>query len=109
MPNWIEGVVKFRGKHNDLKKFLDETHNMVVYLEEKLNADAKNKEIQEAWVDAKINYARAIWTEHDNLGGRKILDEVIAKKIGSQDQLATLYWVYAQMHLERNENKEALK
>ena len=93
----------------DLKKFLEETQNMVTYLEEKLNADSKNKEIQEAWVDAKINYARAIWTEHDNLGGRKILDEVIAKKIGSQDQLATLYWVYAQMHLERNENKEALK
>lgn len=93
----------------DLKKFLDETQNMVVYLEEKLNVDAKNKEIQEAWVDAKINYARAVWTEHDNLGGRKILDEIIAKKIGSQDQLATLYWVYAQMHLERNENKEALK
>lgn len=24
MPNWIEGVVKFRGKYNDLKKFLEE-------------------------------------------------------------------------------------
>lgn len=24
MPNWVEGVVKFRGKCNDLKKFLEE-------------------------------------------------------------------------------------
>ena len=24
MPNWVEGVVKFRGKYNDLKKFLEE-------------------------------------------------------------------------------------
>ena len=24
MPNWLEGVVKFRGKYNDLKKFLEE-------------------------------------------------------------------------------------
>lgn len=24
MPNWLEGVVKFRGKHNDIKKFLEE-------------------------------------------------------------------------------------
>lgn len=24
MPNWVEGVVKFRGKYNDLKRFLEE-------------------------------------------------------------------------------------
>lgn len=24
MPNWVEGIVKFRGKYNDLKKFLEE-------------------------------------------------------------------------------------
>lgn len=24
MPNWVEGVVKFRGKYNDIKKFLKE-------------------------------------------------------------------------------------
>lgn len=24
MPNWLEGVVKFRGKYNDIKKFLEE-------------------------------------------------------------------------------------
>ena len=24
MPNWVEGVVKFRGKYNDIKKFLEE-------------------------------------------------------------------------------------
>lgn len=24
MPNWVEGVVKFRGKYDDIKKFLEE-------------------------------------------------------------------------------------
>lgn len=24
MPNWVEGVVKFRGKYNNIKKFLEE-------------------------------------------------------------------------------------
>ena len=24
MPNWVEGIIKFRGKYNDLKRFLEE-------------------------------------------------------------------------------------
>lgn len=93
----------------DLKTFLNKTNEMQAYLEGALKADPKNSKIQEAWVDTQVNLARATWTEHDNPGARKILDKVIKRKIGTPDQLANLYWVYAQMHLERKENKEALK
>lgn len=93
----------------DLKTFLFKTQEMVDFLEGMMNENSQDSEIQMAWVDAKINHARALWTEHQNLEGRKILDQVIEKKIGSDDQLATLYWVYSLMHLERKENTEALK
>jgi soluble lytic murein transglycosylase len=38
-----------------------------------------------------------------------MLDEVIAKKIGTQNQLATLYWVYGSLHVESKEVLEGLK
>ena len=93
----------------DLKTFLAKTYEM----EKFLNAEvAKNPEDQitiESWVDSKILLARAVWTEHQNLEARKILDELIATNLGSENQKANTQYIYGQLHLENKENTEALK
>lgn len=92
----------------DLKTFMEKTGEMELFLRQLLDLDPDNVKLQEAWVDAKINYARAVWTEHMNEEARLILDDVLERKIGNANQLATLFWVYGSLHIESKENNEAL-
>lgn len=92
----------------NLKVFLEKTGEMELYLRQLLDEAPDDGKLQEAWVEAKLNYARAIWTEHMNAEARVILDDIIERKIGTQNQLATVYWVYGSLHGESKENNEAL-
>jgi soluble lytic murein transglycosylase len=92
----------------NLKMFLEKTGEMELFLRQLLLETPEDEKLQEAWVEAKINYARAIWTEHMNAEARTILDDIIERKIGTQNQLATVYWIYGSLHVESKENKEAL-
>ncbi len=92
----------------DLKMFMEKTGEMELFLRQLLDNESGNTKLQEAWVDAKINYARAVWTEHMNAEARIILEDVIERKIGNANQLATLYWVYGSLHVESKEYPEAL-
>lgn len=93
----------------DLKMFMEKTGEMELFLRQLLDNDPTDIKLQEAWVEAKINYARAVWTEHMNAEARLILEDVIEKNIGNSTQMATLYWVYGSLHVESKENKEALE
>lgn len=93
----------------DLKTFMEKTGEMELFLRQLLDNEPGDTKLQEAWVDAKINYARAVWTEHMNAEARVILEDVIERKIGNANQLATVYWVYGSLHVESKENKEALE
>ena len=92
----------------DLKTFLEKTGEMELFLRQLLELDPDDTKLQEAWVDAKLTYARAVWTEHLNAEARALLDDIIMKKIGNANQMATVYWVYGSLHVESKENAEAL-
>ncbi|MBC7712352.1 MAG: lytic transglycosylase domain-containing protein [Rhizobacter sp.] len=92
----------------NLKTFLEKTGEMELYLRQLLDESPEDAKLQEAWVDAKINYARAVWTEHMNEEARAILEDVLERKIGTSTQIANIYWIYGSLHLESKENKEAL-
>ena len=66
----------------NLSAFLDKTGEMELFIRQLLELNPSDKEIQEAWVDSKINYARAVWTEHMNAEARIILDDIILSKLG---------------------------
>ena len=93
----------------DLKSFLEKTGEMELYLRQLLDQNPDDAKLQEAWVEAKISYARAIWTEHLNSEARIILEDILERKIGTENQLATVYWIYGSLHIESKENNEALK
>ena len=92
----------------DLKTFMEKTGEMELFLRQLLDESPDDTKIQEAWVEAKLSYARAVWTEHMNAEARIILDDVIERKIGNANQMATIYWVYGSLHVESKENLEAL-
>lgn len=92
----------------DLKMFLEKTGEMELFLRQLLDENPDDTKLQEAWVEAKLNFARATWTEHQNAEARLMLDEILERKLGNSNQLATLYWVYGSLHLESKENIEAL-
>jgi len=92
----------------DLKTFMEKTGEMELFLRQLLEQEPDDTKLQEAWVDAKLNYARAVWTEHMNAEARALLDEIIERKIGNANQMATVYWVYGSLHVESKENNEAL-
>lgn len=92
----------------DLKTFMEKTGEMELFLRQLLEASPDDTKLQEAWVDAKLNYARAVWTEHMNAEARLLLEDIIERKIGNSNQLATVYWVYGSLHVESKENNEAL-
>jgi soluble lytic murein transglycosylase len=93
----------------DLKTFLLKTAEMESFLKNLLEASPDDIKLQEAWVEAKITYARAVWTEHQNKEARQILEDILFRQIGSPNQLATLYWVYGSLHIESKEILEGLK
>jgi soluble lytic murein transglycosylase len=92
----------------NLKAFLEKTGEMELFLRQLLEDSPDDLKLQEAWVDAKTNYARAVWTEHMNTEARLLLDDIIERKIGNANQMATVYWVYGSLHVESKENIEAL-
>lgn len=92
----------------DLKTFMEKTGEMELFLRQLLEENPEDSKLQEAWVDAKLNYARAVWTEHMNTEARLLLEDIIERKIGNANQMATVYWVYGSLHVESKENLEAL-
>ncbi|MBY0414405.1 MAG: lytic transglycosylase domain-containing protein [Bdellovibrionales bacterium] len=92
----------------DLKTFLEKTGEMELFLRQLLDETPEDTKLQEAWIEAKLNYARAIWTEHMNAEARLLLEDIIERKIGTPNQMATVYWVYGSLHVEAKENSEAL-
>ena len=92
----------------DLKTFMEKTGEMELFLRQLLDQEPDDNKLQEAWVEAKINYARAVWTEHMNPEARALLEDILERKIGSNNQLATVYWIYGSLHIESKENNEAL-
>lgn len=92
----------------NLKEFLVKTGEMEGWLKNMVALNPEDLSLQEAWIDGKIAYARAVWTEHQNQEARKILEEALATKMGRPDQLATIYWVYGNLHIEVKENQLAI-
>jgi soluble lytic murein transglycosylase len=92
----------------NLKAYLEKTGEMELFLRQLLEDNPDDTKLQEAWVDAKLNYARAVWTEHMNAEARLLLEDIIERKVGNAGQMATVYWVYGSLHVESKENIEAL-
>jgi soluble lytic murein transglycosylase len=92
----------------DLSIFLQKTGEMELYLRQLLATSPDDASLQEAWIEAKINYARAIWTEHLNEDAKSILEDIYESKMGNINQLATVDWIYGLIHLESKNNNEAL-
>lgn len=93
----------------DLKTFLIKTSEMEEFLKSEMEKNPDDQKTIEYWVDSKIAYAKAIWTDHKNLEARKILDELIASQKGSINQMASIQLTYGSLHLEVKENASALK
>ncbi len=93
----------------DLKTFLTKTYEMEKFLKNELENSPKDRKTQEAWVESKIALARAIWTNHQNKEARVVLEEILGKKLGTQNQLATTQYLYGSLYLENKESNEALK
>ncbi len=92
----------------NLKLFLDKTFEMEKFLNT-LRHSNPSEENNEAWSDSVIGLARAVWTDHRNNEAQKILDNFLMAKVGSPNQLATVYWLYGSLNLENKESIKALK
>ncbi len=93
----------------DLKTFLAKTYEMESFLKDEHEKNLNDQKTIDAWADSQIALARAVWTNHQNYDARKILDELIAAKMGTPNQQATAQYLYGSLHLENKENAEALK
>lgn len=97
----------------DLKTFLEKTYEMETFLKEEMDKNSEKSpegdKIEEAWAEAKIALARAVWTEHRNQEARDILNELIQSKKGTPNHQAQAQYIFGALHLENKENKEALK
>lgn len=89
--------------------FIEKTSEMELFIRQLLGLKPNDKELQEAWIDAKINYSRAVWTDHNNELAKEILTDALEAKIGTSSQLAMIYWIYGQIHLEEKENNNAVE
>jgi soluble lytic murein transglycosylase len=92
----------------NLKTFLLKTFEMEEFLKAELGKNPEDKKSIEHWVDSKIALAKAVWTEHKNQEARKILDELIASKMGSVNQLANTQLIYGSLYQESKEMTQAL-
>lgn len=93
----------------DLKTYLLKTQEMEEFLKGELQKNPEDQKTQEYWVDAKIAFLKAVWTDHRNADARKILEELIASKLGSVNQMASMQLIFGSLHLELKENTSALK
>ena len=91
-----------------LKKFLEKTYKMEAFLKNEFQKNPDDQKTQEAWVDAKLALARAVWTEHQALDAQKILDNLLSTKLGNNNQKANIRFVYGSLLLESKKNKDAL-
>jgi soluble lytic murein transglycosylase len=92
----------------DLKTFLLKTFEMEQFLKGEMEKNPEDKKFIEHWVDSKITLAKAVWTDQKNKEARKILNELIATKLGSVNQQAYSQLIYGSLHQESKENTEAL-
>lgn len=93
----------------DLKTFLEKTFEMEEFLKQEMEKNPEDNKVIEHWVDAKIALVKAVWTDHQNAEARKLLEEMIATKLGSNNQQAMMQLIFGSLHLESKENAEALK
>lgn len=94
----------------DLKTFLEKTYEMEKFLKDEMEKDeTQSEKLEQAWAQARIALARAVWTEHRNPEARDILNVLVESKKGSKDQLALSHYLLGALHLESKQNKEALK
>ncbi|MDD4973707.1 MAG: lytic transglycosylase domain-containing protein [Bacteriovorax sp.] len=93
----------------DLKTFLLKTFEMEEFLKGEMKKNPEDKKSIEHWVDSKIALAKAVWTEQKNQEARKILDELIATKLGNINQLASTQLTYGSLYQESKEMTSALK
>lgn len=93
----------------DLKTFLLKTYEMEAFLKAEMQNNPNDQKTILHWVDSKIALTKAVWTDQQNLEARKILDELIATKLGTTNQLAHTQLIYGSLHMESKQNTEALK
>ncbi len=93
----------------DLKSFLVKTFEMESFLHKLKQQNPHDLKTIEAWAEAKIALARAVWTDHQNIKARKILDELLKSKLGNDNQKALAHYVYGSLYIENKENQKALK
>ncbi|MBC7537213.1 MAG: lytic transglycosylase domain-containing protein, partial [Bacteriovorax sp.] len=92
----------------DLKTFLLKTYEMEKFLKGEMGKNPDDKKLTEFWVDSKIALTKAVWTDQKNKEARKILNELIASKLGSVNQQAYSQLIYGSLQQESKENTEAL-
>ncbi|MBC7538129.1 MAG: hypothetical protein H7281_04870, partial [Bacteriovorax sp.] len=92
----------------DLKTFLLKTYEMEKFLKGEMEKNPDDKKLTEFWVDSKIALAKAVWTDQKNKDARKILNELIATRLGSVNQQAYSQLIYGSLQQESKENTEAL-
>ena len=93
----------------DLKTFLAKTFDMEAFLKTELDQNPKDLKAREFWVDSKITLARAVWTDHQTDKAQKILNELIASKLGNNNQSANTHFILGSLLLEGKKNLKALK
>ncbi|MDO9182490.1 MAG: transglycosylase SLT domain-containing protein [Bacteriovorax sp.] len=93
----------------NLKTFLSKTFEMEDFLKNEMNKNPNNQKIIDFWVDTKIALTRAIWTDHQTLKARELLDDLVQTNIGNSNQLATIQLIYGSLDLESKKNINALK
>jgi soluble lytic murein transglycosylase len=92
----------------NLKIFLEKTYEMENFLKLELEKNSVSNEYKEAWAESAINLARAVWTDHKNAEARKILNDFLETKLGTNNQVATAHWLLGSLHLESKEQLLAL-
>ena len=93
----------------NLKAFLQNTFEMETFLKDEMEKNPEDQKIVEHWVDSNIILAKAVWTDHQNQEARKIIEKLIATKLGNNNQQANAQLLYGSLHMEKKENTEALK
>ena len=96
----------------NLKTFLLKTIEMETFLKAELEKNPESTmalKMAEYWVDAKIASAKAVWTDHRNLEAKKIIEDLIASKAGSNNQMANMQLIYGSLCMENKKNADAVK
>lgn len=112
LPEKVKAFNAYRTTYKierDLKTFLQKTFEMEKFLKAEMEKNPEDQKTVEYWVESKIALARAVWTDHQNLAAREILDELISSGSGNVNQQAQAQLIYGSLFLETKDNQEALK